>query len=313
MDWPWDRLPSDMARSLAISLREQFIDGPVYLLVDPLLSALDALPSHLARYVIPGDGLGIATEETPFLVQFENRDDPWLEESLRWAVTEHLKACFAGSGAYRVAGWLQPHEEGAAEDLARRLGALIKTSRASSRGRYLRLADRRVLALLHSATRTPDALTTPAIDWSLQLQGIATWSYMDHNLALQSLRGRQGTMVNEPLRLDAAHWDLLAQAEAVNRGLMAWQCTTHPLPDDALKRLIPALARARQHGLQLPEDQAAYAAEAMRHPAFEQWPDLRGRIERSLKTQQPLEDRLEALRGQWINAPAVTSPHPFDL
>lgn len=312
-DWPWDRLPAEMEGSLSIALSEQFVDGPVYLLVDPLLGALDALPSHIARHVIPSDGLGIAIGEAPFLVEFKKQDDPWLEESLRWAATEHLKACFAGSGAYRIGGWLQLSEEGAAVDLADRIGALISTYGAPNRGRYLRLADRRVLALLHRGARLSDALTTPPINWSAQLQGIATWSYLDHNFELQSLRGRKGRMVNEPLRLDAEHWDLLAQAEAVNRSLMAWQSTTHPLPDDALMQLIPALARARRHGLQLSEDQAAYAVEAKRYPAFEQWPDLRGCIERSLKTKQPLADRLAALRGQWCNAPAITPANQLSL
>ena len=295
VDWPWDHLPVEVSQSLALSMAEQFDVGPIYLLIDPMLGPVEQLPPHLERYPIPGDGLGITPDDMPFLVEFETCDDPTLIDSLSWAAAEQLKAIAAGSGAYRLGGWLQPHDTGPAVDLADQIGGLLRAQGGANGGRYLRLADRRVLDLLRHAA-------TPPIDWTAQLQGISNWVYLDRNFKLCSVRGRPGLATTDPLRMSPAHWDLVAQAEAINRSLMAWQRTTHPLPDNAVHQLLPALLRARQQGLQRPDDQAAYAVEAVRYPAFEQWPNLPGRIARSLKTRQPLADRLEALRDQWSDA-----------
>ena len=88
----------------------------------------------------------------------------------------------------------------------------------------------------------------------------------------------------------------MADAEVINRSLMAWQGRQHPLPDDALAQVMPVLQRARRHGLPTPEDQAAYIAEALTYPTFEAWPELPAHIARSLQSGQPLSERLAALR-----------------
>jgi len=277
----------------------------VYLLVDPLAGALDALPEHLHRHPVSHPPLGIAETEAPFLVEFKHAEDPHLSESLAWAVDEHLRACANGSGAYCIGGWLQPYATVTVAGLVNRIGALLQASGAPNAGRYLRLADRRVLHLLDRLGSLPHPFTAPPIDWATQLQGIVQWVYLDHNLALQSLRGKPGTADAQPLQLDRAHWHWMLQAEAINRALTAWQATHHPLPEDALARLLPPLVRAQQAGLREPGDQAAYAAEAVRYPAFESWPPLLGRLERALQTKQLLAERLQALRDEWANTPST--------
>ena len=308
--WPWNGLPAAHEQLNNEALIGQLTPGSIYLLIDPLLGEPEFLSGSIKRYPLPGDAidaLGIPAEQTPFLLELENADDPWLQASMAWAITEHLQACANGSGACAIGGWLQTNKPNTAVDLAAQLGALLRASGAPNSGRYLRLADRRVLALLQAAPALPalpEGLHVPAIDWAVQLQGIACWAYLDHNFALQTLRGQAGESRDQPLRLGSAHWQLLAQAEAINRSLMAWQATHYPLPAEALVRIIPALARARGHGLQTPDDLAAYAAEAMRQPAFESWPRLKKIAALIPGTQQAMSDALDLLRHEWAGKPA---------
>lgn len=311
-DWPWDHLPGTLVPVLAEAMTQQFAFGPIYLLIDPFFSdfelSLDRQGQPHARYDVPGEGLRPPADKLPYLVELKGVNDPLFEQSLQWAAHEHLAACVNGNGAYGIGGWLQPHGAIGGTELARQLGGLFKASGEPNGSSYLRLADRRVLALLQHAPQLsaamPDAPTLRPIDWAQQLQGIAAWVYLDANFALQRLSGRMGEAGAGPLRLDDAHWRLLGDAEAIHRSLMAWQGTQHPLPDTALTQVAQVLVRARRHGLRTAEDCAAYAAEALRFPAFESWPDLSDRIARSLSTGQPLADRLVALRGQWAGPAA---------
>lgn len=293
--WPWSEVPQALLEALTTSLRQQLRDGAVYLLIDPFLGDVDPPIDGHPRHLVPGEGTHVPAAQWPYLIELEDAQDPLLARSIEWAAHEHLCACINGSGAYRIGAWLQPHAGNGASALARQLGAFLVASGAS-RTRYLRLADRRVLALLNQP-RLPAG--TSAIDWARQLTAIERWIYLDASFKLQVLQGREGPVAGMPLRLDEAHWRLLLDAEAVNRSLMAWQGVRHPLPDDAPAQVSAVLERARLRGVREPEDLAAYAVEALRFPAFERFPGLQERIDRAHRTQQPLADRLRALRGHW--------------
>jgi hypothetical protein len=296
LHWPWSEVPHPLLDALAASLRRHLDDGAVYLLIDPFLGDAEPPIDTHPRPRVPNDDVQVADARWPYLIEIKSAQDPLLAQSIVWAASEHLHACVNGSGAYRVGGWLQPHAENDGPALARQVGALLVAGDRSRIGRCLRLADRRVLALLNPPQLSVEAC---AIDWALQLKGMAHWIYLDANFKLQALHGRPGLAAASPLRLTVAHWRLVADAEPINRSLMAWQGFRHPLPDDALSQVTTALERARFRGLQEPEDLAAYVVEALRFPAFEQFPDLQGRIDRTLQTRQPLADRLRALRGGW--------------
>jgi len=302
-DWPWDAMPADLLDALTSSLARQLAPGPVYLLIDPMSSDVSQPIDTYPRHPVTCAALQSPAEQLPYLVELRDANDPLLAQSIAWAAEEHLRACANGSGPCRIAGWLQPHVPNGGATLARQIGALLQARNAPGGGHYLRLADRRVLALLHR-------LESPAIDWPRQLKGMAHWIYLDANFALRMLQGQSGPAANQPLQLNAAHWQCVIEAEAINRSLMAWQGFRHPLPDDAVAQVMAPLARARRHGLHEPQDLAAYAAEALQFSAFEQYPDLAGRIARCLHTQQPLADRLQALRGRWTDSDTASPPPP---
>lgn len=289
-------MPRRLLDTLATSLQQRLAAGAVYLLIDPFLGDVEADTSAYARHPLANEGAQVPAAQWPYLIEIKDAQDPLLAQSLAWAAQEHLRACVNGSGACRIGGWIQPHAGNTRAALARQLGALLVATGTSPAGRYLRLADRRVLMLLNPADLPVEA---SAIDWAHQLTGMAQWTYLDANFELRTLHGLPGPAASSPLRLNVAHWRLVADAEAVNRSLMTWQGLAHPLPGDALRQVSLALARARVRGLREPEDLAAYVVEALRFPAFETFADLQGRIERTLQTRQPLAARLQALRSQW--------------
>jgi len=294
-EWPWNEVPQALLNALETSLRQELHDGAVYLLIDPFLGDVEPPIDGHPRHAVPGEGTQVPAARWPYVIELEDAQDPLLARSIEWAAHEHLRACINGSGAYRIGGWLQPHTGNGGSALSRQLGALLIAD-ASSRPRYLRLADRRVLALLNPFQ---PPVETCGIDWAQQLTGIARWIYLDSNFKLRVLQGREGPVAHKSLRLDVAHRRLVAEAEVVNRSLMAWQGFRHPLPDDALAQVSAVLQRARSRGLHEPVDLAAYVVEALRFPAFEQFPELQGCIDRAHQTQQLLADRLRALRCHW--------------
>ncbi len=309
--WPWRDLPDALVPQLTDTLAHHLTTGPLYVLIDPFAGDLDlgidATGKPHRRIQVPGTDLNQAAEQLPFLVEIEDTLDPLLAQSVEWAALEHMVACGAGDGPYRIGGWLQPHATGNGAGLARQIGALLRASGAPHGGRYLRLADRRVLALLRHApllsVAIPAAPTLHPIDWHKQLQGIAAWIYLDANFGLQRLEGHQGAPTNAALKLDDAYWQLLGASETINRTLMAWQGTQHPLPADALGQTVQHLVLAREAGLRDPQDCVAYAAEALNFPAFSAWKNLQAYIAHCQKKQQAFAEELPSLRRHWVTTP----------
>ncbi|MCR6476619.1 hypothetical protein NU688_10705 [Variovorax sp. ZS18.2.2] len=306
--WPWDTPPGTLIETCAAALLSRLEHGrPVYLLIDAFSGSPNGFDTiDRPRHAINTKYLKVPPERAPCLLELEDRHDPLLGQSLISAVQEHLNACAGGGGPCRIGGWLQTHgSDGAA--LAIQLSALFRARGAPNGGRYLRLADRRVLALLHQASRLQSVLPLPPIDWSSGLQGIAVWTYMGTNFDLQSLQGAAGESRPRPLKLEASHWTLLLQAEAINRTLMAWQRTCHPLPGDAVFRALQKVRLASQLGLIGPKNQSACAAEALQHPAFEQWPGLSHCLAETILREWPLADVLAQHRANWMPSASTNS------
>lgn len=300
-DWPWDDVPAVLVESRSTQLMSRFAWGrPVYLLIDPFLGDVQGLDDHdRPRYPIDGKPFDVPSHRSPYLIELEDRHDPLLEVSLTLAVREQLVACAVGSGAFRIGAWLQTHGgDGAA--LAKQLGSLFRVRGAPGGKRYLRLADRRMLALLHRMPHLESRPLMPAIDWPEMLKGLAEWVYLDMNFNLQSLQGTPGESRPRPLKLEVSHWALPLQAEAINRTLMAWQQLRYPLPDDAAAQALHKVTNALRRGIADPQDQAAYSVEALCHPAFEGWQALDDQLALLRQFGGRMQDMLAEQRTHWV-------------
>ncbi|MCY1215038.1 hypothetical protein D9M72_268730 [compost metagenome] len=312
--WPWEAPPVALvARCSAALLSQLAYDRPVYLLIDGFSGSPEGLGEvgRHRRHAIDVERLKVPPDRAPYLLELEDRHDPLLDLSLVLAIQEHLNACADGSGPSRVGGWLQTHRHGGnGATLARQLRGLFHARGAPGKGRYLRLADRRVLGLLHQAPRAHSVLPLPPIDWSSSLQGIASWAYLDMNFDVQALRGAAGDSLPRPLKLEAPHWTLPVRAEAINRTLMAWQRTRRRLPADALAQALHKVGNASRRGLADPKTQAAYAAEALQHPAFEAWPGLDPCLAETVRRGWPMAEVLAQQRVHWMPPPRSSEGTP---
>jgi hypothetical protein len=238
--------------------------------------------------------------ECPYLVRLDGAEDPLLPRSVEWAMQEHLTACARGAGVYRIGGWLQCHNaDEEAHDgpvLARQLNRIIRR-----KGSPARLWDRRVLHLLRTAGT--------GIDWAGAVHGIRGWHYLDHNLALHTLAGRPGEPATAPWvsrNPDGAASTnadlLLTHAEAIHGAQTLLLADAFPLSDDALPLIIQKVKSVATR-LNYAADRAAYAAEALREPAFEHWPPLEGLLRAIRNTRQELSHALPLLRHHWAGKP----------
>lgn len=319
--WPWDTPPRVLLDRLLQQLADRLDRGPVYLLIDPAVGGeppdieVDAAKARRwpngpgeareaawARAVctLHTEDLDDPELEFPYLVRLTGPDDPLLPRSVEWAMQEHLAACARGAGVYRIGGWLQRQspEEGRHEDalLARQLNRLTRYKRRSAR-----LWDRRVLHLLRTAGT--------GIDWDGAIQGIRGWHYLDHNFTLHTLAGRPGESATAPLMpgdydgaaATNAH-RLLRHAEGIHRAQTLLLADFFPLSDAALPVLIEKV-QSVANSLNYAADRAAYAAEALREPAFEHWPSLDGLLRTIRDTRQELGDVLLSVRHHWSGPP----------
>lgn len=206
---------------------------PVYVLVDPIVgeplpgevsaATLDAVTAqreaNWQRSVIPvtlDEGVPLPPLQHPYLVALRGADDPLLETTLELAQRERAAAQSdgldgTGAAVHRIGGWLQCAHQPAV--LSARLGALMRVNtRARTAARYLRLADRRVLALL---THVAGIARTAA-----QLGPIARWTYLDAQGRVESLERTSETP--DTLPLDAPEWQLMEQGDLVHRSMAQW-------------------------------------------------------------------------------------------
>ncbi len=282
--------------------------NPVYILIDPLLGepvCLDQLGAPWSRadlqaareaawsrdiHVINLDhSIELPLHLHPYLVQLRDADE-WLLDTLTLAQQERLTSQaqgLAGTGiaAHRIGGWLQSPLAGG--ELARRLSVHFTLDpQPHTQARYLRLADRRVLAWLRHV------IGDPRLQWTLGR--VDCWAYLDTFGQIAVLTGNE-----KPIRAHAIwfvndQWDRLLQGDKYHRAAARWLgelSATDPLPameaNPFWSAITHALGLAEHVRQQVPEhfitddDLIAWAVLVLLHPELEQSTD-----------QQPLSDVL---------------------
>jgi hypothetical protein len=243
------------------------------------------------------DAVNLGPSMHPYLVALEGVQDPWLSATAELGVAEfnecqEPRAVGQGSAAHRIGGWLQSGHDPAA--LALTLGALLRLNAAArSPYKYLRLADRRVLALVHAVVGEP-AL-------SAALGGIERWVYLDCLGRYAKVKGSG----KEPqaLQINAEQWQLLALGHRVHPTIAQWlmhrrqqqagQTEPPPRVEDVLRRALDAVqsaahgARRWPHRFAAEPDHIAWAVLVMLHPQFDQRTDVAALLQHDRSSSEP--------------------------
>lgn len=265
--------------------------APVYVLVDPMVgepamvdapdgdpqAAREAGWERAITHVALSPRCTLPPHQQPYLVALQGPDDPLLALTLELAHDERREAMAdgldgSGMAVHRIGGWLQSSMHPA--DLAARLGAIFSVNtEARTDATYLRLADRRALALVRHVTG--DARL------GAQFGRLQRWVYLD-------LHGKLATLdspaeQDQVLRLTRGEWLALADGEAVHRTLAQWLGEAERAGDPRPAQSEPgqlftaaqaALALAATAALRWPHrfptlaDQTAWAALSLLHPAL---------------------------------------------
>lgn len=270
-------------------------ETPIMLLVDPLLGEplpADA-PSHSndgiqaeresmwqrpVATIALSPRVALSPRQHPYLVELQGLNDPLLEATLDIAQVERLQAEADGldgdgASAHRLGGWLQSSMH--LPQLADHLAAMLKLNTdAPTQASYLRLADRRVAALLRYVVG--DTVVSQTFG---RLQ---SWTYLDALGQLSTLKSNGETVT--PLRFNREQWARMEMGETVNRTLALWLGEANRLAlADRLEApaqtlyvpLFSAVARAAQtaktwpHRFQQLQDQTVWAALLLLDPALE--------------------------------------------
>lgn len=203
---------------------------PIFLLVDPMLgeplpgmvletdpaSAQIARESGWKRAVQPialSPRVQLPSQQHPYLVAFEGMNDPLIELTLGLAHTERSISQAngldgEGAAAHRISGWLQSSMH--VDQLAEHLSQILRVNTSAyTKATYLRLVDRRTLALVRHVVG----------DGRLagRFGRLRSWSYIDATGMLAVLRN-EGEEIT-PLRLSDDEWRLIGQGESIHRSL----------------------------------------------------------------------------------------------
>jgi hypothetical protein len=224
---------SEIQRHLALASLFPF-GAPIYLLIDPYLgdpvASLDAVAAgdaeswraqlatswERAVYSVKfplAEKVGLQPHQLPYLVMLEGPDDPLLAESLGMAQFEDSAASEgalfgAGNAAFRIGGWLQSGQ--APESVANWLAECMRLrAGGSTSGRYLRLADRRVLALARHVLGD-EQLTR-------NLGPIERWAYLDPWGAIDRIERREEGSPRLPFA--PQQWMAMEHGEWVHRAI----------------------------------------------------------------------------------------------
>ena len=268
-------------------------DTPILVLIDPMLGeplpsnapdGVDVQATREAMWQRPIQRIALSTRtalpppQHPYLVELEGMTDPLLEAMLEIAQDERLQAQTdgldgEGAAAHRIGGWLQStmHLPALAEHLSTMLQV---NTEVQTKATYLRLVDRRVLALLRHVVG--DTLVTQ------QFGRLQNWAYLDVHGQISTLKTMGETV--SPLRLDRGQWAQMQAGEMVNRTLALWLGETRRrgladtcnVPAQSLyESLFNAIARADEatqtwpHRFQQLLDQSVWAALLLLDPAVE--------------------------------------------
>lgn len=268
-------------------------DTPILVLIDPMLG--EPLPSNAAdgtdmqaareamwqRPVQPiplSERTPLPPQQHPYLVELEGMTDPLLEATLEIAHDERLQAQTdgldgEGAAAHRIGGWLQSTMH--LTELAEQLSTMLQVNtEAPTKATYLRLVDRRVLALLRYVVG--DALVAQ------QFGRIQNWAYLNVHGQISALKTMSESP--SPIRLDRTQWTQMEVGEMVNRTLALWlgeasrrqRVEVCNIPAQALyDSLFVAIARAAEaaqtwpHRFQQLLDRSVWSALLLLDPAVE--------------------------------------------
>ncbi len=263
-------LPGTEASSAAPTFAEA-LDPllPVFLLIDPvvgdpLAGSVDAQTlSDLSsqreqvwqrpvRCVALDPRVPLRPDQYPYVVALQGPNDPLYEMSFELALSERdtaLSDGLDGSGraSYKIGGWLQTNAGIA--DLCSALQLLMTVNtEALTKARYLRLADRRVFALLRYVVGD--------VRLSGQLGGVKRWIYLNHYGACEAIHAIDHT--GQPLRLTADEWHRMELGERLHRTIAMWlgelagrgmhapTTPSHSLFESTLEALQAALSSAQR-------------------------------------------------------------------
>jgi len=269
---------------------------PTFVLIDPMLGdPLPGIESQMSpaetqaareacwgREVTPvllNSRTSLPVTKHPYLISTQGPDDSVIELTLELAQAEKDKAYAngldgQGIAAHRIGGWLQSTMH--VQELADAIAVMCTVNtRAFTQATYLRLADRRTLALLNYVIG--DARIRSMFG------RIQHWSYLDALGSISTLNGmQQGENANR-LCLDHTEWARMQRGELINRSIAQWlgehsrSGFDHPIPQraaDLYPSLDDAVDAAQHASIQWPhrfkeiQDQTTFAALTLLHPGL---------------------------------------------
>jgi hypothetical protein len=268
------------------------LDGttPTFVLIDPMLG--EPLPGFVAytdsaeaqsareaawqRHVtrIPlAARVTLPEHQHPYIVALTGPDDALFDDTFAIANFERMAAQEDGLNAdgcapHRIGGWLQSTMH--PEDLAAHLSTIFRVNTdAFTKATYMRLVDRRALALLRHVVGD--------VRICAQFGRLQRWVYVDALGGLSTLASASESV--EPLRLSVGEWKSMEQGAAIHRTTAQWlgelasagqtlQRTPHDIYDAVQLAIEEAGHAAKQwpHRFSELTDNTAYAATCLLHP-----------------------------------------------
>jgi hypothetical protein len=230
---------------------------PIYVLIDPLLGEplpelaeavsectdLEAL-NNARSSAWESEVFALALDETielevhrhPYLVSVPDLGAIALTNSARIAFEERAWALASGQAPYRIGGWLQSACDPAilCAEIAR-LCRLHTECSVARPARYLRMADRRVLAMLRHVMGEASI--------GARLPSLSQWIWLDDGGSLERV-SRSGPGCDEALVIPKATWTRLARGMDIHPVRARWfGMAADARPD--FDRVEDALAHAR--------------------------------------------------------------------
>ncbi|GAB3541833.1 hypothetical protein GCM10027343_12890 [Noviherbaspirillum agri] len=206
---------------------------PIFVLVDPMLGEplpidgmdaagmdlqfqLEALWQRSVTRIELHKNVPLPPSKHPYLVELQGISDPWLEETLVMAHAERAAMLVdglngEGGAAHRIGGWLQSSMQ--LPQLAATLSALcLVNTEARTSATYLRLVDRRVLALLRHVVGDDRVAG--------QFGRLQRWVYLDMQGQLATVQSAHEQATT--LQLNRDEWRHMEQGEALHRVIAQW-------------------------------------------------------------------------------------------
>lgn len=233
-----------LTRLRATQIRHSISARPtaLYVLIDPMLGDPvlgDDLPEDLSMQRLNDQrsrawsrkccglqlprSVTLDTRLAPYLVELDGPNDPWMDVTVGWAVTETVQSWFATGVqgvAHRVGAWLLSMAP--APELAAMLsGGLCLSTEAPTTARYLRLADRRVWSLMVHVLGAGEV--------ARRLAPIEHWYWLDPHAACRCLSATEPAQAKarapeQPwVRFAQAQWAVMKRGPTIHRQVAASQ------------------------------------------------------------------------------------------